>query len=375
MKRILSPDPGGGMAAEASIKGGKPDLVLLPRTAFDVYIVDVPPIKGDNMETAIRARLRAVHPGSVDDADIDYRPLAGDPGRCAVHVVRRTALAEAKPDGAAEAFTSSTRIMDAMRRDGVPLSLWVSADWAELCEFAETGLKASRAVARSGRGLQEAIGRLLKGKTAGSRIDCVFSVTAAEDEGAALDAARGMGFDPVPMTVAEAVSRSPRKELQLFREVAGRAALAGSLAAKGMIAAMILLVAALPARLASYRSGELAGLQEKHASLKESTSGLTDRFAELEALEAKYKELSSRRERRIYELVSDIALISGDRIRIRSLTIQGDDFRFEAERGDALRVLARLSGSGEFDSVDLQQSIPGAAAGERFSISGRWKHD
>jgi len=375
MKRILSRDPSGGMTVEATVQGGKPDLVLLPRTAFDVYIVDVPPIKGDNMETAIRARLRAVHPGSVDDADIDYRALAGDPGRCAVHVVRKSALAEAKPDGAAEAFTSSTRIMDAMKREGAPLSLWVSADWAELCEFADTGLKVSRVASRASRGLPETLGRLLKGKTAGAKIDCVFSVSADGDERAALDAIRGMGFDPAPMTVTEAISRCPRKELQLFRKVAGRAALAGSLAMKGMIAAMILLAAALPARLASYRSEELADLQKKHAALKESTSGLTDRFAELEALEAKYKELSSRRERRIYERVSDIALISGDRIRIRSLTIQGDDFRFEAEGRDALRVLSSLSRSGEFDSVDLQQSVPGAAAGERFSISGRWKHD
>jgi hypothetical protein len=75
-----------------------------------------------------------------------------------------------------------------------------------------------------------------------------------------------------------------------------------------------------------------------------------------------------------YSLAAEIyGRIRGARIHL--ITIQGEKFSFEAEARDALRLIRELEQSPYFTGITLHQTMPSSADMERFSVSGRIRHE
>ena len=62
-------------------------------------------------------------------------------------------------------------------------------------------------------------------------------------------------------------------------------------------------------------------------------------------------------------------------MRILSISLNDNMFKFEAENSTAINVLDNLSESKIFEDIVLHQSIPQENGNERFVISGKLKND
>lgn len=76
----------------------------------------------------------------------------------------------------------------------------------------------------------------------------------------------------------------------------------------------------------------------------------------------------------VYSILSEISECSPD-LRILSLNISENTFRFEAEKANAISVLENIANSNMFYEVILHQSIPQKDGTERFLISGKIQND
>jgi hypothetical protein len=372
--KIVSISESGEERIEASVKSeGSRDLVIIPRPSYEALILDVPPLKAEELETAIKYRLRAAYPGPADSTVFDHKQVDGEPAQRVVFASNSSILEKYGRQSEKTHFTSSTSIFLQVRRDGPWTGIYCADSWMEKLAFDGRKLLSSRLILKGGSDYAE----------------CVRAVLADDPNPAIIAYPRSTADQILPLStvmlarpaetlvlsVDELLQKSSARDIELFDRNRNPMVFSWSLLVKCLIAVCLLLAASLPYRLAAYRELDLKEAKAAYEANKAESAASQSRLTEMESLETRLRELSAEQVARPYLLISDIVSSIGSDARIIDLNVQGSDFRFEAVSRDALKTIGLLTRSGKFESIELQQSIPDAGGGERFGVSGRLKHD
>jgi hypothetical protein len=338
-------------------KTGKPlrpgtpfDALVMSRRNIDVRVLDLPRISSAHAAAVIRHRIRSIYPGSPEETVVDFRLFRHNRARRAVVWIGRTdvvslyrAAAGARPLLVTSALVSGIvprrgRCRVELRHDG----------WKEMLEFEDGLLQSSQ----TGNGRHRA-------DPAPVRIAvCVPPLTAAPGNA-----------EPV-MPVSLLAARLGRVQ-GAFDPHEDRArgfapVRLGALAAAALVLALMVFFKVV--QRAEHRAVELHAVS---AALQAGSRSRDTARMEMSKKEAELARLNRSAPRDMYALFSELASVAEGGIRIRSIVVSGDTFRFEAVGKNPLQLVERLHGRGKVSEIRLSQVVADPAVPtESFSISG-----
>jgi hypothetical protein len=348
--------------------------ILLSRLDVEQYLVELPPLSEEKVGTALKYRLPALYPGSIESAHIDFVRNGGKGNRYILFVVGEALLAAYRREAKGGELLSPTLVAKELSPRGPWTSVFWASAWASLDRFEGGALIASRRVRRSGE-VAEDLSRLLSEgelEKCGKRASVFVSEDASGDEGALEGAGADLGmreFRILPLSSALPRLRMPRALLFPLRP---RVRKARGYALVAIACLDLALACILAHRSLGGLDAELSALREDYLRLQRRNGETLRLLDEISASEGAYEKLLAEETPDMYAVISSVAAGMGPGCRILSLVVREGEFRVEAEGPDALAALSKLELSGDFAIVKLHQSLPIAAGRERFTISGKW---
>ena len=348
--------------------------ILLSRLDVEQYLVELPPLPEEKVGAALKYRLPALYPGSIESARIDFVRNGGKGNRYILFVVDEARLAAYRRKAMGGELLSPTLVAKELSPRGPWTSVSWAGTWASLDRFEGGALIASRRVRRSG-GVAEDLSRLLsesEGEKYGKSASVFVSEEASGDAGALEGAVADLGIREFRILPLSGLLPRLRIARVLLFPLRPRARKARGYALVALACLDLALSCILAHRSLGELDAELSAVKDGYLRMQRRNGETLRLVDEIAASEGKYEKLLAEEAPDMYAVVSSVAADTGPGSRILGLIVQEGEFRMEAEGPDALAALSKLELSGDFDSVKLHQSLPIAAGRERFTISGKW---
>jgi hypothetical protein len=343
-----------------------PGILLMPRPELEVRELAIPPVGESEVAGLISYKLRSIYPGSPEDTAFDYRlqrPGSGGTRRAHVFIARKSMVERHRAEAGDRVLALPLTLLLPLAPKRGDLRAWVLGDgWAEHLSFHDGELVSSTLIKGAGAfdlGVAEA--RLPEGVAIGSP-----QIVAAE---AALD-----GLD-LPADVArvslESLSRRLRRSDGLFTESPRTPRTPPGVRYAVLVSAIVLLGLLLLLKQVVTVERHANALRDVSLSLEKSGQNVLALQKEIATLSAEQKLLESREPRDVYLLLSELAAVLGDGVRIQSISVQDTGFQVDAIGSNALVLMEGFKSREHFRNVKLSQVVPDAKSGrERFSFSG-----
>ncbi len=354
-------------------------ILILSPSDVGTYLVDLPPLKPEQAEGAIRFKLRAMYPGAPQETVIDFVRNGPKRGAYLVFATQRAGLH--RYQDLRTPLVSGAHLMRSVPRStegGPHLVVLIAPRWIEAAVLEEKRIL-SFASSPRGERLEYDMEELLVSlsRPSGMSRSSMISVSGlgTDAAGAAVEAlTRVTGLRPTRYEADELVSGSRVADRFLFasppKNRGTRAAILAALVALNMIAGALAL-----SRYADAWEKRVSALRSEYRLLSMETAksgALKKKLAELQSAVAS---LPPRPVVSGYELLEEIAYRMGGRAWARSLAVRSDSFQLEADGEDALDILRRFEASTVFKEIRLHQATPLPAGGERFTLSGKVRYD
>lgn len=371
MTRLLVPGPDGGPVEAARWAGGRDEtFLLLPRASYEVFYVDVPPVRPDRLEEALPWRIRAFYPGPAESTRIDHRAVPGDPSRRLVFAADREILSGFETAAPGAALVPAALLKPRALRPGPWRAVLWTGSGIELLRFTGPEFVSSRCIEGTAESLLPAL-RDLPAVEADTPLAVILTRDAEVLRSAAEAAAGGFPGSPPVLTLEEFAERPRAESSVIFApSAAGPVRVRKVLATAALVLALVL-AARVPGRTAELRSTRLEAVKAEYEAARSRSSRVAELAAELDRLEARRLELEASSRPDAYRILADLASCSGSEVRIFGLVLEGAELRLEAEGPDALSLLGAMRESGRFENVELRQSLVLPGGGERYVLSGK----
>ncbi len=378
MGRLVSCDGSSRHVVETSrrsVFGG--DYCLLPRTEFETFVLEVPPLDARELDAAIPQRIRALYPGNRDSTLIDHRKNGNDDTSRIVFVASRTAVEEYRRRcGKSRLVAVSLLLSQGAPVPGPWTAVFWTRTWYERCSFSGRRLISTERRERSGDLRTDLSRDVLPLASACGPAFLILSAEAANDRGLVDSINECVGESLRVKTIESFIPRPDFGASELFPRGGKRVRNPGPTAIRALVLCDLFLVWFAFERYAAFKEARLAAVKDRYVEAREENGERAENLAELKRWEERLADLKAARGTDSYALIAELASGMGENVLIKSLTIQGADFSLEAEGDDALGALSRLERSGRFADVQLHHSIPmDGIRGERFSLSGRFNND
>jgi hypothetical protein len=363
--------PDGGTVEAARWTGGRNEtLLLLPRASYEVFYVDVPPVRPERLEEALPWRIRAFYPGPAESTRIDHRAVPGDPSRRLVFATDMKTLSTLENAAPGAALVPAALLEPRTPRPGP----WRAAVWTgagiELLRFEGPIFVSSRHVEGTLESLRSALRDLPAAET-DVPLSVILTRDAGEDRDSAAAVAGGLPGSPPILTLEEFAERPRGASSAVFAPPAvGPVRVRKALATAALILALVL-AARIPGRTAELRRSRLEAVKAEYEAARSRSSRAAELAAELDRLEARRLELEVSARPDAYRILADLSACSGQGVRLFGLVLEGTELRLEAEGPDALSLLGGMRDSGRFENVELRQSVVLPGGGERYVLTAR----
>lgn len=372
----------------ASIPSSPPGDLMLLVSPLDVhvYTLDIPPLKSEHVEGAVRFRLRTLFPGNPEDTEVDWIP-----GSCGLRVpAHRTPNA----DGKIIAFAVSCATLADLRARGLQLvagltilsrlgpipktegiteaRILAAPEWIESAVFSGgVCVRHFSAPISHARDFARSLKKDLPQED--TRVAFVSACLNDDERTKLMDTFKAAGLQPTIGDLDQALSEISAPYVSLFPPPRPAPRLLARHATACLVALNLFAAAAFLDRLAVTREHELEPLKREYEAKRNEIERAEALRGQIERIE---RELGTagRLSPDPYSVIAELnARLKGSWL--RSLTIRDGSFQIEAEGGDALAVLATLRASPLFANVSLKQAVPSESRGELFSITGEVRHD
>ena len=378
MKNVVLLDEDGKITIGSSGKN-RPEAVIVSPLDIHTYVVAIPPLKQDQINGAVRYRLRALHPGNPEAYRVDYLPN-GDTRKSVIAFVADASVAERYRDTGLRALAPSSFLRRfAPRQKEKWIGLFCTQHWIEATSFDGNEIIAMEA-APAGSYEIDTIRFLLKAVAdpssgAAPPMRLLIVPGSLPDPDLVVRNLRSAG-----MTAIEACdlsmlpARAIHSEETLFTDAPKRKRVTRRLLATLFAVDLVLAVTAVH-RVAGYRERELENLKASYASTMKKLAETETAIRELDELEKRHSTYIKSRPINTYATIAEITRCIGSSAWIKDLSIRGKAFALDAEGADALAVMTRFNDSPRFSSITLRQAVPSPERGESFSISGTIRDD
>lgn len=376
MKRIdLLEEDGTAVPAVGSKARERADALLASPLDVHAYCLDLPPLKGDALEGAVKFRLRSIHPGNPDATRVDCKPNGRARGSVLAFAADAAAADRYAASGLPAVPGSVLLSLHLGARKGRGLAFLVDARWVEAAAFEDGKIVAVDALAANGNAGADLAGLAASVLPEGGAefVAVVATEGASPRAGEYLEAARALG-PAEAVDAALLAARADPAEHALFTPKKARP---GTRAFRvlAILALDVLLGAVYLDRLASAREAEAARAKAAYGRAKAAAAEAEAARSRIADLEAAAALAAAARPADAYGLLAAVAEGLGPDAWVRSLSVADGSFQVEAEGGDSLRALERLQADPRLQDVKLHQAVPSPLRGEIFSVSGRLRRD
>ncbi len=364
-----------GMVTPLAISPGRVsgDAVMLSGSEYELMLLDLPPLRDDELALTMQYRLRALYPG--DPEDTVYASLPGfDKRRRAVVVMKREQLDACRALAGDRPLLVSASILARVcpTRKRTLCALW------SLRSFEGAVFEAGRVVSLHAYPVEPDRKRGVQALEDLSEGCETIQIVLADDMRAEVSGMRDLVASArIPCTVSLLADRMrpwDANAMAVFQIPPSRT----RTAVRIMVAAIPWVCAALcigaVLRYGALRQQDRDARKRQYELARQAQDRAKHARTALQELESRYAQTRKTAEPSPYELIAAIAPAFGENCRMTTLEVTGSEFRFEAEGIDSLSVLAALESSKQFSHLVLHSSARLDARSERFVISGRYTH-
>jgi hypothetical protein len=325
---------------------------LFNRTAYSLFILDLPYLKGKELEQAIRFKMLGQYPGNIDEQQLQIRKNATKKGSYLVIVLDKTAgttMLPLSPLFIQHLFPKQTTTV-----------LLLHKEWAEYCNLENGSLTNTAVTIRD-------IGHLLT--------DVVEYAKDAGELAIICNTADKYLFDSLStrykirfFDLENELRKIDPPKISLFSEKSP------VVKRRRILSVTLVLILALAVLFHGYRQrqAERDRMNQEQASLEQQTETAKEQRRQLERLaelQGHYTELTSQKTTTPFDMARVIADCSGAGIRLQSVTFNSSFFQIEGTTPNSLQMLANFEKHRQVQEARLHQVHPSASR-DSFSMSG-----
>jgi hypothetical protein len=354
--------------------------LMMERPDVDIKIVKLPPIRGDEVQTMLKYKLRSLYPGSPEKTVFDYR-LVSDGGQkhAVLFIMNRDVLEEyRRKAGGKPLFLPYSLVQPLSQhyKDEHRAFLFVHESWAEMLFF-NGGVIASSTVVRRENDLRltmKKAAKLFPGDKPNHPCIVVCSHVELGEVKSAIAAAfdNAGSFEYLHPSAVFNLMRG-RMDFLFFLRRRKAALLSRWSFALLLTVSCFLLVLVFDKTVASQRrrfdmlSGQIRTLQAERIE----TIALKE---EVDKLEKRWAELQGKKPINAYRVLSELSNIFDKDMRITHFVIDGGAFQIDATGQNPLYLMEKFGENGALRDVKLIQSVPiNGTFKERFRVIGNAK--
>ncbi len=341
---------------------------IASRADLSVYTMELPPLSGTRLRSAIRLRLLALYPGDLDEADIDYIRQNKETN-CYLVFVRQAdsrgveASVSARPAPGRQRLPELSTTLAGIHKGPRDKALLVwTHEWASLEIFKAGSCIEGRAVVRSSSPDADWLS-LSKGNTAACTEIWIS------------DECRNTGDFPSSLSARESLSLESviasckPEDIALFQpEKSWQRRRPGLLVC--LCAADIIILGLCPLFLMSSLERRRDASAEQLKAIMARKGRTLEITEEAEKKEKAYADYISGRGPDLYILLSELAKGLPAGSRVLSFSSAGAEFRMQVRGPAALKTVQNLQRSEYLDSIRLIQSKPIGGGVEEYTLAG-----
>lgn len=361
------------------------DALLVSPLDFHGYVIDLPPLKTEHIDGAVRFRLRTLHPGDLAETSIDYsidtvlmRSFSRTGGSIAAFAVNNAVL-ETYQNQHVPLISGITIIQQSALKieKGISLGILATADWIEVALLDDGNILASVAFdPQKDEHWSDQLANLPGFPLPESLNVFIISQNLASNNLQSISAnlAQAGIVTPAMINLQQAFDSLSLKSGGIFTKKDTPSRFSRRHILEALLVLNLFAGTITVSQYANQAEIREKNLKKEYNKRKQFALEMEKIKTEISVLEGSGNASLSQRVTSPYVIISEItANLHG--AWIRSLIIRDDGFQLEAEGADSLAVLNSLNTSDSFSNVSLHQAIPSPVRGELFSISGSLAHD
>lgn len=318
------------------------------------YLLDLPPIKENFKENAVRFSLRSLYPGNEDTTEIDYYTVSSKTVGIAF---QKEKLLQLKSQG--HCLISTAKVISSNNTNGIFITS--DGEWIEvLCMKKSVPLFQKCFSAQK----TSAFSQCFKDLIIDEEYQELAPVLLQINNNDAFQNIHELSDYPKQDFLNVFSEKQCRKQ-EIFRPRTS------TNKASGIIFLFSLLFVLIPT-IVNY------SFYKKAENLEVKATQLYQQYESLKAVKPEHTETVSITDNEVYAIKENSPYLyfqeiyaASPSIKIKSFSLDKNSFRFEADSAKALDVLNYLQNSDLFYDVVLHQAVPDGNGKERFSISGK----
>jgi hypothetical protein len=325
---------------------------LFNRTAYSLFILDIPHLKGKELEQAIRFKMLGQYPGNIDEKQLQIRKNAAKKGSYLVIVLDKTAgsvMLPLSPLFIQHLFPKQTTTV-----------LLLHKEWAEYGNLENGSLTKTTVTTRDTDRLLTDVVEYAKDAT-GLAVICSPTDKSLFES---LSARYQIRF----FDLENELRKVDPPKISLFSEKSP------VVKRRRILTITLILILALTMLLHNYRQRkeERERINQEKNSLEQQTKTTEEQRRQLERLtelQGHYAELTSQKIITPFDMARIIADCSGAGTRLQSTTFSSSFFQIEGTTPNSLQMLANFEKHRQIQDAKLHQVHPSASR-DSFSMSG-----